>query len=44
MTEMSTNMREENPMDSFRQVFWKHQMEVLKKKRQDANQVATYNY
>ena len=32
MTEMSTNMREENPMDSFRQVFWEHQMEVLKTK------------
>ena len=32
MTEMSAKVREKNPMDSFRRIFWEHQLEALKKK------------
>lgn len=32
MIEMSSNVQENNPMDSFRRVFWEHQLEALKKK------------
>ena len=32
MAEMSSKVREENPMDSFRRVFWEHQLEALQKK------------
>ena len=31
MAEMSSKVREENPMDSFRRVFWEHQLEALQK-------------